>query len=70
MREWVSGPILDRSLVQADAWKTEERERTAHLIAASLTFSVFCSEKPEQTREGQLRPDSGEKIEDRFCRNL
>lgn len=45
----------------------EERERTAHFVAASLTFSVFCSEKPEQVIETQLIYDGVGEFE---CRNL
>lgn len=46
----VVGCGLSRSviLVGTPEKTTEKRERTAHFVAASLTFSVFCSEKPKQ----------------------
>lgn len=49
MRECVSGPGLDPLIDTSRCLEDGggEREHTAHLVAASLTFSVFCSEKPE-----------------------
>lgn len=52
LSEWVNGAVFGAAngCKQIPEKAVEERERTAHFVAASLTFSVFCSEKPEQTQ--------------------
>lgn len=59
LSEWVNGAAFRTAngYKQIPEKTVEERGRTAHFVAASLTFSVFCSEKPEQVIETQLISD-------------